>query len=273
MRATVNDVPPRRGVLNRHAMSAAHDTPTAPVDDAIPRQAREYLERMALLGTLTSGLGHDLRNLAMPVLLRLDVLALSPGISDAARTDIGAIRAGIEHLHRLANGLRLLSDDGFDATARRRTTDLNGWWRDVRPLVENALDPGTSVVVDMPDSAPRLAVPPGPLAQVIVALATNARRAMSATASRRLTVSATCTASALRLIVSDRGVGMDAATRLRCFEPFFAAYQGHETAGLGLSSGRAMLRHHGGDLLLEEHEGPGVSVVMVIPFASDSGAT
>ena len=50
------------------------------------RQLQRF-QRMAMLGTLAGGLGHDLRNLVMPALLRLDVLAASGDLSEAAKRD------------------------------------------------------------------------------------------------------------------------------------------------------------------------------------------
>src|SRR5262245_30864340 len=81
--------------------------------EELPPEERhlQRLQRMATLGTLASGLGHDLRNLVMPVLLRLDVVAANNDLPEKARQDLASIRQSILRLQRLAGGLRLLSSD------------------------------------------------------------------------------------------------------------------------------------------------------------------
>ncbi|QJR35942.1 hypothetical protein [Gemmatimonas groenlandica] len=51
------------------------------------------------------GLGHELRNLVMPILLRLDVLRATEPLSPKAQVDIGVIRDMVLRLERLAAGL------------------------------------------------------------------------------------------------------------------------------------------------------------------------
>ncbi len=67
----------------------------------------------------------------------------------------------------------------------------------------------------------------------------------------------------VRLEVSDRGIGMAPADRLRASERFFRAEAARSTpgSGLGLSLVQAVAHLHGGTLLLEDGE-PGVRAVL-----------
>ena len=115
---------------------------------------------MATLGTLASGLGHDLRNLVMPVLLRLDVVTASNDLPEKARNDLASIRQSILRLQRLAGGLRLLSSDPFDQRDESQLTSLHDWWLDLQPIVVDALPPHSIVEAEISSELPRVAIPP-----------------------------------------------------------------------------------------------------------------
>jgi signal transduction histidine kinase len=73
-------------------------------------------DRMATIGTLSAGLGHDMGNLLVPVRVRLEALesaALPPELAG----DVQAIKTSTQYLQRLANGLRC-SLRGRNARAR-----------------------------------------------------------------------------------------------------------------------------------------------------------
>lgn len=227
------------------------------VPDDLPAEERhlQRLQRMATLGTLASGLGHDLRNLIMPVLLRLDVVSATPDLPEKARTDLASIRQSILRLQRLAGGLRLLSSDPFDQRDEAQLTRLQEWWEDLQPIVVDALPPHSIVEAKIAPDLPVVAVPPGALAQILINLVMNSRQAMEHTPSPRLALSTRAEAGRVLLDVEDNGGGMDNETRRRCFEPYFTTRARGYATGLGLSTGRALLNRYGGDLQLgAEHE-------------------
>ena len=108
-------------------MYGSSDVFKSTVSDELPAEERhlQRLQRMATLGTLASGLGHDLRNLVMPVLLRLDVVAATTDLPEKARNDLASIRQSILLLQRLAGGLRLLSSDPFDQRDEAQLTTIH----------------------------------------------------------------------------------------------------------------------------------------------------
>ena len=220
---------------------------------------------MATLGTLASGLGHDLRNLVMPVLLRLDVVTASNELPEKARNDLASIRQSMLRLQRLAGGLRLLSSDPFDQRDEAQLTTLHDWWQDLQPIVVDALPPHSVVDVRIADDLPVVAVPPGALAQILINLVMNSRQAMEFTPAPRLALTGRLESGRVLLDVEDNGAGMDSETRRRCFEPYFTTRARGYATGLGLSTGRALLNRHGGDLILgAEHEG-GTTFTLSLP--------
>lgn len=238
------------------------------VPDELPAEERhlQRLQRMATLGTLASGLGHDLRNLIMPVLLRLDVVSATADLPEKARSDLASIRQSILRLQRLAGGLRLLASDPFDQRDEAQLTRLHEWWEDLQPIVVDALPPHSVVDAKIANDLPVVAVPPGALAQILVNLVMNSRQAMEHTAAPRLSLSTRTEAGRVLLDVEDNGSGMDSETRRRCFEPYFTTRARGYATGLGLSTGRALLNRYGGDLLLGAEQEIGTTFTLSMPI-------
>jgi signal transduction histidine kinase len=237
------------------------------VAEELPAEERhlQRLQRMATLGTLAAGLGHDLRNLVMPVLLRLDVVSASPDLPEKARIDLASIRQSVLRLQRLAGGLRLLSSDPFDQRDESQLTSLRDWWEDLQPIVVDALPPHSIIEARFDSGLPVVSVPPGTLAQILINLVMNSRQAMSLTASPKLVIGTRLETGRVMLDVGDNGTGMDAETRRRCFEPYYTTRARGYATGLGLSTGRALLNRYGGDLVLGDEQDVGTTFTLVMP--------
>lgn len=83
-------------------------------------------------------------------------------------------------------------------------------------------------------------------------------------------------ADAIRITVSDRGIGIASDQLTRIFEPFYQADSGptrrHGGAGLGLSIVRNILRAHGGEAWAESTLGAGTDMHVTVPAASAQAA-
>jgi len=241
------------------------------VPEELPAEER-HLQRMATLGTLASGLGHDLRNLVMPVLLRLDVVTASNELPEKARNDLASIRQSILRLQRLAGGLRLLSTDPFDQRDEAQLTTLHDWWEDLQPIVVDALPRHSVVDAKISTDLPVVAVPPGTLAQILINLVMNSRQAMERTPAPRLALMGRTEPGRVLLDVEDNGAGMDSETRRRCFEPYFTTRARGYATGLGLSTGRALIKQYGGDLILGTEREGGTTFTLSMPIRVQAAA-
>ncbi|HEU5081144.1 MAG TPA: PAS domain S-box protein [Opitutaceae bacterium] len=72
----------------------------------------------------------------------------------------------------------------------------------------------------------------------------------------------------LRISIQDTGHGMDAATRARMFEPFFARNRNPEMRGLGLAVVYGIMRAHRGLIEVDSAPGQGTTVHLLFPRAS-----
>src|SRR6201999_3056227 len=70
----------------------------------------------------------------------------------------------------------------------------------------------------------------------------------------------------LCLKLTDAGVGMDEATRLRVFEPFFTTKLLRNGAGLGLPEVFGLMRTHNGLIDIKSQPGIGTEVSLFFPL-------
>lgn len=207
--------------------------------------------RLAVLGSITAGMAHHLRNAIMPALLRVDALSSNPHDSDRLRADLLHVRASLTSLQGLATGLRLLAGDPRELL-EPGTTRLAAWWKDIEPLLHAATTAGTSIRADIASTLPQASVPPSLLAQITIALVVNANQWMLGTPSPRIHVTARQHDDAVNLTVRHagamplHGVPHDTADPLRFESPI------EIVSGTQLTELRELMREHDGDLTMDE---------------------
>jgi PAS domain S-box-containing protein len=229
-------------------------------------QRLRLAERMASLGTLSAGLGHDMGNLLVPVRIRLESLSRA-SLPQDLREDIEAIRTSAEYLQRLANGLRMLAIDPGRSTSGEVTL-LSAWWNDVAVLLKSALPRGINIASRLPDGECWVPMSRAALTQVIFNLAQNAGDAMRARGSGSVTVWAELQADEVRIGVTDDGPGMTDEVKRRCMEPFFTTKTRGFSTGLGLVLVYGLVRDAGGSVHIDSAPGRGATFTLRLPAAS-----
>jgi two-component system, cell cycle sensor histidine kinase and response regulator CckA len=77
----------------------------------------------------------------------------------------------------------------------------------------------------------------------------------------------------IRINVSDTGMGMDEATRLRVFDPFFTTKDKGKGTGLGLSVVYGVMQSHHGFVDVESHKGSGTVFSLYLPVTQATEAS
>jgi len=255
-------------------------------------------DRMASIGTLAAGLGHDLNNMLLPVRAQINVLltassrlqstALDPksesGRSALSRSagDIHAavqsIAASVAYLERMAGGLQHLAQDPEGTRPDEAETDLADWWARSGSVIGKAVPGHVKVSASIPDDLAPVTLAPHRLSQAVLNLVVNAGEAIPTpeadpTRKRRqgrVQISArTETDDAghawVLLAVTDNGTGMTPEVRRRAFELFFTTKsRGHGT-GLGLSLVHGVAARVGGRVDIDSEVGVGTTVTMRLP--------
>jgi PAS domain S-box-containing protein len=229
-------------------------------------------DRLAAIGTLAAGLGHDMNNVLLPVRTRLNALG-SMELSEGAREHLTHIRKSCVYLQQLTDGLHMLalSPDEPDGSA---STDLGEWWSTVGPLLSRAVPNSVRFEADIPPKLPRVPVAPHKLTQAVLNLVVNAGEAIQSMQRRphrgaqvRLWAHAAPSGREVHLGVTDTGPGMTPEVRARAFDAFFTTKKRGLGTGLGLSLVRSVTAGAGGEIDLATKPGKGTEIVLTFPVS------
>ncbi len=227
-------------------------------------------DRLASLGTLAAGLGHDMHNMLLPIRARLNALEHA-GISGPALAHVAAVRRSISYLQHLSEGLHFLAADpdgpgvSIDGVG---TTDLAHWWSQVGELLCKAIPARVKVKASIPAGMPEVKTAPHWLTQAVLNLLVNAAESMPP-GRRDPLVKVWATASddgrTVRLGVTDNGRGMTREVQRRAFDLFFTTKARGMSTGLGLPLVRKVAVRAGGLVDLSSSPGRGTTVVLTLP--------
>jgi signal transduction histidine kinase len=204
-------------------------------------------ENLRLLGSMTTGVAHDLRNVLHGVSLHAQVLARSGGqdASDSLAHLKTAVTAGVELLDRLVMF--------GSAHARPRTNvHLDQLAHDACELsrvhVQSANLKARVVLREAHGPSTPVSVHGGDVLSAMVNLIINAVDAMPRGGAVDVTTGSAREGAWVN--VSDDGPGIPEALRRRVFERFFTT-KGSKGSGLGLSQVLGCAERHGGTVHLE----------------------
>lgn len=231
-------------------------------------QRLRMAERMASIGTLAAGIGHDMANLMIPARIRVNALRGADLPAGLAR-DVDALASAIDYLSRLAGSLRLLAVDPENPGLAEERTDLRRWWEQSSTLLRSALPPGVVLEGDLGASPPDPAITPAALTQVVLNLVQNAGEAMRDRGHGAVRVSVSAQASTVTFSIRDDGPGMPEEVRARCAEPYFSTKNGAHASGLGLWLVQTLVERAGGSVAIESEPGRGTCFRVTLPVAHD----
>jgi two-component system NtrC family sensor kinase len=256
------------------------------------RQIRErigHTQRLAALGTLAVGVGHEINNalgavtanveLASHALPRmqssLDVVRRAP-LSPNADAAVAVLQEGLQMLHENTQDALLGAQRMMDiASSLRSFAHVPGRPTQriqLKDTIENALrlsatqvSPRAQVMLDL-EPVPDVLGDSGQVTQVLVNLLVNAAQAFDTDRSEnRIRVWLHAQGPRVLIEVCDNGPGIPAVLQKRLFEPFFTTKPSGEGTGLGLFISRSIVEAHGGTLHLSSELGKGTTFRMELP--------
>lgn len=245
-------------------------------------QLRES-QKMEALGTLAGGIAHDFNNILGTILTNAELARQD------ARTNWQAL-VSVEEIEKAARRARDLVQQILSFSRRQLTTRRV---MSLAPIVEEstrllyaALPGGMRIECHCAADTPSVVADPTQVQQVLLNLGTNAAHAMKGRPGsidirmQGITLdenSAPFHVSQrprryVRIVVSDKGHGMDAATQQRIFEPFFTTKPQGEGTGLGLSVVHSIMQAHQGEIVVHSEPGKGSRFELYFPCADEVAA-
>ncbi|TAH34387.1 MAG: PAS domain S-box protein [Planctomycetota bacterium] len=235
------------------------------------QQRLHMADRMASIGTLAAGLGHDMNNVLLPVRAHLNAIqaqADQPGV----REHVAMVHKSVAYLQQLADGLQFLALDPDSRDSRLAATDLHDWWLRAGSLLTKAVPKHVRTTAAFTPGLPKVGVSAHGLTQAVLNLVVNAGESIPGDGGQHaghvhIWAEGAEDGTHVRLGVTDNGRGMSEEVRRRAFEIFFTTKPRGLGTGLGLALVRKVVADAGGTVEIQSQPDTGTTVVMVLPVA------
>ncbi|HEU4713499.1 MAG TPA: ATP-binding protein [Pyrinomonadaceae bacterium] len=225
-------------------------------------------ESLAAVGQATTQVAHEIRNPLGSIRLGVSMLRDSVNDEEALNT-IELVERGIKHLNKLV----------VDVTQFSRQKELERSTVDLHESLESSLDlvseriqeKNTPVEKQFADQEIVGNWDAYQLRQVFVNVIANAVDASQEGAPVRISTDVVTASNGdgqpaklyARIVIADKGKGMDKTTRERIFEPFFSTKK--RGTGLGLAIVKQIVEQHGGKINVSSEPGQGSQFSIDLP--------
>ncbi|NQZ08740.1 MAG: HAMP domain-containing histidine kinase, partial [Algicola sp.] len=286
--------------INRHLESKVDER-----TEQLAQKNREIIEtqqqlvqsaKMASLGTLTSGVAHEINNPnnfihVSTENLEVDLARFQQFIIELAGDDadesvldtfraqfkplyahLSTIKDGSQRIKGIVQDLRVFSQ--LDA-AEQRTVNIAELLQSTINLVQSKY---IKVIDLIPDFNPRLELYcyPAQLNQVFLniivngcdAILTRQQQQADGMVQGRIVIGGTLTEQMLEVSIRDNGCGMTQETKNKLFEPFYTTKDVGKGTGLGLSISYGIIQKHKGELYVDSELGVGTTFRLNLPVNS-----
>lgn len=219
-------------------------------------------QRLEAIGSLASGIAHDLNNVLTPILLALPMLRDAPENADALLESIEAsAERGTEMIRSLLVFTRGETDTGASCNVGRVVEEMHR-------IIRTTFPKNIEIVLDAAESLPDVAANDTRLHQALLNLCLNARdsmagggrltiqtRAVEISAARDCTVGAAAPGRYVELSVEDTGSGIERRHLDAIFDAFFTTRD--SGTGIGLATVREVVEQSEGYLEVDSTPGAG----------------
>jgi signal transduction histidine kinase/AmiR/NasT family two-component response regulator len=243
------------------------------------KEAEQHLlraQRLESIGTLASGIAHDLNNVLSPILLSAQLLHdewSSPDREDL----VGAIESGAL---RAAGIVRQVLTFARGIDGQRLPLQPKQVIQEIKTIIGETFPRSIKIECELGKDLWLIESDSTQMHQVLMNLCVNARDAMPTGGTLRITagnfeadagyasmIPAAHAGSYVRLSIADTGTGMSRELIDKIFDPFFTTKAPGKGTGLGLSTVAGIVRSHGGFIDVRSKIGSGTTMDIFLPAA------
>ena len=222
-------------------------------------------ERLAELGTLASGMAHEIGTPMNVILGRAEYL-MDRVRDETVKKGLQTIVAQVERITRVMNQLL--------AFARRKPPERELFA--LREVIETSLEmfherlakSRVEVETQIDDSCSKVRADRDQMSQVLINLIMNAIHAMPEGGILRIGLSSE--EELVKLTVADSGQGIPGDVVEKIFEPFFTTKEFGKGTGLGLTVVKGIIEEHQGAITVDSEEGKGTTFSILLPGNQES---
>ncbi|MEH1970029.1 hybrid sensor histidine kinase/response regulator [Nostoc sp.] len=233
-------------------------------------------QRLESIGTLASGIAHDLNNILTPILAGAQLLPLKfPNADERTRHLLEILEI---NARRGADLVKQVLSFARGVGGKRITLQLKHLIVEVAKILKETFPKSIEISTDIPQELWMVSGDSTQLHQVLMNLCVNARDAMAnggtlSISAENLLIDENYARMNLEakegpyivITVSDTGVGIPREMLDRIFEPFFTTKDVGQGTGLGLSTVLGIIKSHGGFVNVYSEPGSGTSFKVYLP--------
>ncbi|MGB8166794.1 MAG: PAS domain S-box protein [Chthoniobacteraceae bacterium] len=239
-------------------------------------------QRLESIGTLASGIAHDLNNILSPILMSVSLLRRIVKDKDGEKM-LNIVENSAE---RGAGIVKQVLTFARGVEGERVLLQPKHLVSELSKIMAQTFPRNIDIQTNLPTELWTISGDATQLHQVLLNLCVNARDAMPEggtldVAAENVTVDEQLArmnpgaqlGEHVMLRVGDTGMGMSAETMDKIFDPFFTTKEVGKGTGLGLATVIGIVKGHGGFLSLQSEIGVGTTFRVYIPASADAAAT
>ncbi|MEH2407721.1 hybrid sensor histidine kinase/response regulator [Nostoc sp.] len=240
-------------------------------------------QRLESIGTLASGIAHDLNNVLSPILMSVHLLkakTYDQQISQMLSIIESNAKRGADLVKQVLSFARGIEGDVQGQVATRQHTVLQVKYLilEIQQIISQTFPKSIAVYTEIHEELLPICADSTQVYQILINLSLNARDAMPTGGT--LTISAeniwidetyasmhleARVGAYIVLTVADTGLGINSEILDRIFEPFFTTKELGKGTGLGLSTVMAIIKEHGGLINVSSCVGNGTKFKVYLP--------
>jgi signal transduction histidine kinase len=223
----------------------------------------ELSRRMAAIGRLTSGVGHEVKNPINAIVVHLELLKTKLG--DASAPALRHLEVIDAEIHRLDRVVQMLVDFS-------RPVDLQLTEQDLRPVVNDVLTLASeelstrnvALISHLPEKSLIAKIDIDLLKQALLNVIQNGAQAMPDGGKLEVVLEEDRKTAVLRIV--DEGCGIPDEIREKIFDLYFTTKSGG--SGIGLAMTYRILQLHHGSIEVQSKQGHGTEFRLRIPLTA-----
>jgi len=244
------------------------DRHRADEEQRLLRAQLRHAQQLEALGRLAGGIAHDVNNMLTVVMGFAESAIQSLPESSSTREDLAEI---LSVAARSAGLTQQLLAFARQQPLSAMVIDLAERLEDSATVLHRLVGGSITLAFAFDADVPLVDIDPGQLDQIITNLVVNARDAMPDGGTITLKLQREDDQVALR--VSDTGIGMDADTLVRIYEPFFTTKGDGKGTGLGLATVFGIVAERGGTIAVDSNVGAGTTFTIRLPGSARTQPT
>ena len=234
----------------------------------------EHIQRLELLGTMTSGISHEFNNLLTPIMgYSIMSLEMLPEGNDELSENIIEIYNASKKAKDIVKRISELSKKNNSDSLT--PVNIDELILKVESMIKPATPDNIRIAVQLRAGTVRVRANETQMTQVLMNIMLNGVHAMEENGGV-LSVSTSENGGKLKISIRDSGSGISPEVMPHIFDPFFTTKEAGKGTGLGLAIVKNILDELGADLKVDSEPGKGTEFdisLSIIPEAEVSAAS